>query len=1118
MSIRQRLTLHRSALLLLVILLVSGIYECTYAQTNVEKYGQNRLQFRKFKWRYYDTKHFRIYHYDRAGRELARYVAEQVENDIGIIESKIGYQFPERFNIILYNSYDEYKQTNIGRKNDSQLQDIPAGTVNIVGDKLVVYFSGEHTDLRRQTRAGMARVVMERKVFGETLREVVRNAVLMNLPQWTITGFISYVVDGWDFEANSNWKNLMEAYPEAGFYKLAEVEPELAGKAFWKYVSDRYGEGSMKELVYQTQAKSSLNQAVKMMMGMKIKYAYDSAMAFYKEVYAIDEQKQDQPDSTKGILEIEVPKDGSIIRDIRVSPKGHDVAYVTWKNGEWKINLQKTIKTQVSSTVMQGGRLDFSASPDPDYPIITWSNTGYKLAILYKKDQQTKLRIYNAIDARIENYDIPDNRFDRVLGMTFMEDDNKLIMSAIKKSKSDIYEFRLRGKRMTNITEDEWDDLDPWYVSGGSRRGILFLSNRPKPNLNVPLGVNELPTGPMNVYFYNTTTEQTELLQLTDVEDGEISQPIQYGTENYAYLYNKNGINNQYIIMLENDVNSMDSAYSVPVTNYSRNILAHQYSPLSNQVADVVQEGGKYKVYYKKLQLPGQGLEVTVPRPTTLKETEANKKVGSIKDGKLKAGASILDQEDDEPILKKGNAFQSQFENEGKTAKTKKAETKEEVDESEPEEDEITLDENSNETDSTYLLMRSRQYRTYFEPDFLSVKLDNTVLFTRYQPADLNGNQFSNPSLGGMVTVSLDDLMEDYRFTGGVRLPINFSGMTYFFQFENSKRYVDWNLLYLRQNRLNNYVVNYVDTSSPAPVILQNEQLGKNTTDMLQGAVNYPFNKFESIRLTMGFRRDVLNYKSQDILSLTFPAEDREKFWATSRAEYVYDNSVNPVINIYNGFRVKFFGEYMMRLNGPGGGFYNFGTDFRYYKKIYKSFIWTARFAAAHSGGNQKILYFVGGVDNWIAPKYSDNTPIRPGEEYAFQALATNMRGYDQNSWNGNSYGMLNTEFRLPIFTTFLQRPIQSALVRNLQLVTFADVGSAWYGLWPTESNVKNDNIFMANQLTVSIDDTKEVFGLGYGVGLRTMVFGYFLRGDCAWNVDNHRRKPMLIFSMGTDF
>src|SRR5690606_29901101 len=108
---------------------------------------------------------------------LARFIAEQAEQDIAVVEQKLGGQFPKRFKIILYNSYDEYRQTNVGRKNDSQLQDVPAGTVDLAGDRLVVYFTGVHTDLRRQLRSGMSRVIMQRMLFGENFREMVKNAV-----------------------------------------------------------------------------------------------------------------------------------------------------------------------------------------------------------------------------------------------------------------------------------------------------------------------------------------------------------------------------------------------------------------------------------------------------------------------------------------------------------------------------------------------------------------------------------------------------------------------------------------------------------------------------------------------------------------------------------------------------------------------------------------------------------------------------------------------------------------------------------------------------------------------------------------------------------------------------
>src|SRR5690606_14876495 len=88
------------------------------AQTNTEVFGQNRIQYRRFDWKYYDAEHFKIYHYDRGGRELARYVAEQAEQDVVAIERKLGGLFPDRINIILYNSFDEFQQTNLGLNAD----------------------------------------------------------------------------------------------------------------------------------------------------------------------------------------------------------------------------------------------------------------------------------------------------------------------------------------------------------------------------------------------------------------------------------------------------------------------------------------------------------------------------------------------------------------------------------------------------------------------------------------------------------------------------------------------------------------------------------------------------------------------------------------------------------------------------------------------------------------------------------------------------------------------------------------------------------------------------------------------------------------------------------------
>ncbi|MEI8278447.1 MAG: hypothetical protein WCG87_01715 [Bacteroidota bacterium] len=1111
----------------LAAMLIMALPEMVLAQTNTEVYGQNRIQYRKFKWKFFDTQHFRIYHYDAAGIELARYVSEQAEKDISVIEKKMGGQFPHRFNIILYNSYDEFRQTNVGRKSSTTTEDSPAGTIDLVGDKLIVYYTGEHIDLKRQLRSGMSRVVMQRMIFGESFREMVKNAVLLNLPQWVTDGYIAYLVDGWDTKSNTDWKNILVARPKTGFYELSEKYPELAGKAFWKFVATQYGENTTKNLLYTMQLKSNLNNGIKMTMGMNVKKAYDSCIHFYKLNYAKDSLVQQQPDSSKNLIDIKVPVDGTTIRNMKVSPKGYDVAYVAWKNGEYKVYIQKTKDEKERSMILAGGRKDYNEPVDPDYPLLAWSNTGYKMAILYKEGKTTRLRIYNSVKARIENYIIPPKRFDRVIGMTFMEDDDKMVFSAIRNSQTDLYEFTLKRSKLKNITNDLWDDVQPMFISGASRRGILFLSNRPKPNLHVTEELNELPTGPLNVFFYDTKTQRAELLQCTKVDKGVISQPIQYGTDNFAYLYDENGIRNKYVVMFKRDRNNMDTAYSVPITNYAENILSHQYNPASNQVADVLQVGKQYKIYYKGLEIPGKNVKAAVLSPTTLSVEKPEKSAGltelNITNGSRGTKLKKLNNEHDvEPVLKEGNVFQSEFTDTTQVAE-KPIVTPEEkiakadalkIDAEEPELGEMDKDKLPDGKDSSYVKMKSELYKLGFKPDNFSIRMDNSILFNQYQTVTDGG--YTNPPLGGMITLSLNDALENHRFTGGFRLPMNFSGSTYFLQYENVTRKVDWNILYLRSANYQNVNVYFPGYEYPI------SELMKTTTNMIQGSANYPLDHIRSVRMSMALREDVSVFKSQDSLSYQYAPPNDKQFWSIARLEYVFDNTTNPMLNIRNGIRYKFWTEGMLQMNKGGINLYDFGADIRNYTKLYKNLIWAQRFACAHSDGKEKLLYLMGGVDNWINSQ-SSSTGRGDLNGFAFQTLANNMRGYKQSYLSGNTYAVMNTEVRLPVFTTFMKRPIQSSLLRYMQLVAFCDIGSAWNGLLPT-NNSTNGYYFVRGSQTRSQEVSALIelpapatMAMGYGAGLRTMLFSYFIRLDAAWNIEG-AKKPIVYFSIGTDF
>jgi hypothetical protein len=149
--------------------------------------------------------------------------------------------------------------------------------------------------------------------------------------------------------------------------------------------------------------------------------------------------------------------------------------------------------------------------------------------------------------------------------------------------------------------------------------------------------------------------------------------------------------------------------------------------------------------------------------------------------------------------------------------------------------------------------------------------------------------------------------------------------------------------------------------------------------------------------------------------------------------------------------RGKFFAQYYndLSLSQSKTGMYILGFDWRYYKKISRDLIWANRISGGTSFGNQRLLYYMGGVDNWFSPNFMTETGLAQNQNYAFQTLAEPMRGFEQNIRNGTDFFLYNSELRFPIFHYLFNRPIKSDFLNNFQLISFFDVGTAWTGATP---------------------------------------------------------------------
>jgi len=104
-----------------------------FAQVNTVEYGKNRIQYKKFTWKFYQSPNFNTY-FNQGGIELGKYVAQVAEEQLSSIEQAVEYSLQRRANIVVYNNYDDYKSSNIGLGIDWQNA---GGLTKLVNSKII---------------------------------------------------------------------------------------------------------------------------------------------------------------------------------------------------------------------------------------------------------------------------------------------------------------------------------------------------------------------------------------------------------------------------------------------------------------------------------------------------------------------------------------------------------------------------------------------------------------------------------------------------------------------------------------------------------------------------------------------------------------------------------------------------------------------------------------------------------------------------------------------------------------------------------------------------------------------------------------------------------------------
>lgn len=1036
-------------------------------------FGKNRVQHQDFNWQYMRAEQYDVYFYP-TGKALAQYTFYKVPEYIREIENILNYTSRKKLQIIVYNTQQDFRESNFAYDDEDFYNQ--GGVTNIYGTKIYVYFDGNREHFDRMIRSGIMNVYAHWLVQGATVGSNISADYLINVPNWFYTGLASYYGQSWNSEIDAHVKDGILTQRYADFDELPPLDATYAGHSFWKYIAEVYGEETIAKILYSTRSAKTIEKGFTYATGVRYRQLLVNWFKYYYVMYHPDKERS-MPDGNGILKHPKVKRDYS---NIRLSPDGESHAYITNEAGQVRVWLQRAGKHHPKCIFKRYPKIE--DNPDFTFPLIAWNPDGSILGMTLEDKGHCYYYPYNLEKRKWEKRFLVD--VEKITAWNYSDDSKMMIFTGFKNGQSDLFLYSFLSRSFQNLTNDFYDDYGPIFLNPDQ---IVFSSNRDRDSLQLKEDfLNATPQPHYDLFLYEYGKKEPALLRVTNTPYANEYNARRVSEQQLVYLSDNDGMTNRYAAVFDSTITRIDTAvhYSYyakthALTDRAYSILEQDYCPQSGLLADISLKDKVKRIYFTPLNLSTHA----EPSPTVFRNKNRWEEINNSKEQLVRD--SIRRGDKPEPIE---HGFMQVF-------------SDDDIPNSQSAADSTNTARKKNE----FHIPVASGYRVQYTINKLITQADFSFLNTSYQQFEGGKSPiYLNTGFNALFMLGITDLFEDYRITGGFRLSFNLESNEFMFSYENLAHRLDRQLVLYRQ----------AITSSPGDYVY------KQTCNSVFYILKFPFNKIHSVRLTLNGRYETNVVQALSDYTLQLPNEHH--LWGGVKLEYIFDTSKELYTNLWRGSKIKVFAEYNQRAEKETQNLLVLGFDARHSFKLYKNMTLALRAAASTNIGSARLVYFMGGVDNWINAKFDSGIWVDQSKNYTYQTLATNMRGFKQNIRNGTSFVLLSGELRVPFVQLIAGHQVPYEFFNSLQLNLFGDFGTAWTGFSPySEDNCLYTRYVDSGPIHVLVRRQVDPFVGGFGVGLRCSLLGYFLRFDYAWGVEDFKianKKGMFLFSIGTDF
>ena len=511
-----------------------------------QSFGKNKVQYRDFDWSYIQTPNFDIYFYGD-NQDLAEFTSRVSEEAYKQISTHLAWDLKNRVSILVYNSHNEFQQTNVV---GVYMSEGIGGVTELFKNRVVFPFDGDFEQFRHVIHHELVHAMLNDMVYGGTAQNMVASRTRVRIPLWANEGLAEFLSSNWDTKADMILRDIAvhERIPTVN--EMNYFMAYKGGQSLWRFIAGKYGREKVGEVFRSMKKTQSAEKGYQLALGMKWDELSDQWHKYLKKEYWPDIANRDPLEDMSEQLTDHKKNRNFYNVSPSLSPDGSTVALLSDRSGYFDVYLLDAATGKKKATLVQGSRAVNFEELKWLQPGLSWSPDGEKIVLATKAGSSDALQIIDVKTKKAKKIPIA---LDGVFSAAWSPNGNDIAFAGNHNGSSDIYIYNFKSENFKKITNDIFSDSYPSW--NGNSEEIAFVSDRGKHVDGKYDGrIEDHNYSQTDIYVVNI--KSGKIKRVTDTPDNE-SYPIWANSERTLfYTSDYNGVFNLYKHALVEDQNS----------------------------------------------------------------------------------------------------------------------------------------------------------------------------------------------------------------------------------------------------------------------------------------------------------------------------------------------------------------------------------------------------------------------------------------------------------------------------------------------------------------------------------------------------------------------------------